>query len=37
MNIGEMGANALVEFENDFLIGGIFLQLWAIFFPFGAI
>ena len=25
-----MGANVLVEFENDFLIGGIFFQLGAI-------
>ena len=32
MNIGEMGANALVEFENDFLIGGIFYN-WGHFFP----
>ena len=30
-----MGANVLVEFENVFLIGGIFLQLGAFFWSCG--
>ena len=30
-----MGANMLVEFENVFLMGGIFVN-WGIFFKLGA-
>jgi len=31
-----MGANVLVEFENVFLIGGIFFTIGGIFFKLGA-
>ena len=30
-----MGANVLVEFENVFLIGGIFFTIGGIFFKVG--
>ena len=31
-NWGQMGANVLVEFENVFLIGGIYFYNWGHFF-----
>jgi len=34
--LGAMEANVLVEFENIFLIGGIFLQLGAFFLTWRA-
>ena len=35
LKLGAMGANVLVEFENVFLIGSIFLQLGAFFLSWG--
>ena len=36
-NLGQMGANVLVEYKNVILIRGIFNYWWQFFSQFGAI